>query len=597
MSSPEPQSPNTESIPIAMVQPKKVVLQATKLWWVTLLAVIGAIALIATSLRSTGPIVTVRFADGHGLKPGDVLKFRGIAIGEVVDVVLTPQRDQVAVRVQLEPKAARMARKGSLFWIERPRVSVARVSGLETVVGPKYLGVIPGPDSEPPAHDFTGLESPPTLNRSESTEVTIRFREGYGLQVGAPLRYRGIDVGEVTSVDLTSDLTSVAVRVRLVGEAQHVAREGTQFWVERPRISIAEIRGLDTLVGGRYLSVSPGPADATVQTEFDGLEGVIPTEVPVGSLEIILHAPQRWGIERGVPVAYRGLRVGQVISVGLASDGTSIEARAYIEPRYRSLVRQNSVFWSNSGLDVNFGLTGFQFSAETLASIAQGGIAFATPAEPGPSVNTGQRFPYQKSPRDEWLTWQPRIASTEDLLPNNSPLPQPERAVARWGESSFLIRRHRERAGWILRLDNGLLIGPADLLRPADLSATAIHLEFDGRELPLLADQVQQIGSLAVFRPVDLEKDSATSWPSSRIRIGAAPEDCLVVGDTQNEPVPIAASSLQQRDDNWEIRGTSGLTADQHGAAVVSAKDGQLIGLLLFNRGKASIAPITQAMQ
>src|SRR5262249_22222211 len=146
-----------------------------------------------------------------------------------------------------------------------------------------------------------------------------------------------------------------AVRVRLVGEAHQLAREGTQFWIERPRLSIAEVRGLDTLVAGRYLAVMPGPADAAAQSEFQGGDSVVPADLPAGSVEIVLHAAQRWGIERGVQVTYRGLRVGQIISVGLASDGTSIEARAFIEPRYRSLVRQNSVFWSNSGLDVNMG--------------------------------------------------------------------------------------------------------------------------------------------------------------------------------------------------------------------------------------------------
>ena len=600
MSAPSPTPPSSVPFPTAVVVPTRAARSTTRLWWVTLFAVIGAIVLVSMSLKSHGPTITIRFAEGHGLKTGDVLRFRGIAIGEVTDVVLTPDLGRVAVQVRLEPKAVHVARRGSQFWIERPRVSLSRVSGLETVVGAKFLSVIPGPSDGPAATDFEGTESPPTLNEPESIEIAIRFREGHGLQVGDPLRHRGIAVGEVTSVDLNHELSAVAVRVRLVGEAHHLAREGTQFWVERPRVSVAEVRGLDTLVGGRYLAVSPGPDDAKPRTEFEGLDVAPVVEVPVGALEIVLHAPQRWGVDRGVPVMYRGLRVGQVVSIGLSSDGTSLEARAFVESRYRSLVRQNSVFWSASGVDVSVGFSGFQFTADTLASIAQGGVAFATPAEPGPAANTGQRFLYAKSPQEEWLTWQPRIASIDAALPSDASLPMPQRAVARWEERSFGFRRSRERTGWLLLLSNGHLLGPADLLLPTESALGPIVLEIAGQELSLTADRTQRLGSLATFRPDDSKSqisnfkwDDAVIWKMDNIRSDATdPEDCLAVTDSQSQPVPIAASSLQARNGVWDVRSATGLTAAHHGAAVIAVKDGRLIGQLLFDRGKASIATV-----
>ena len=443
--------------------------------------------------------------------------------------------------------------------------------------------------------EFEGIESPPTLSEPESIEIAIRFGEGHGLQVGDPLRHRGIAVGEVVSVDLNHELSAVAVRVKLVGEAHHLAREGTQFWVERPRLSVAEVRGLDTLVGGRYLSVSPGADDAKPRTEFDGLDVAPIAEVPIGALEIVLHAPQRWGIDRGVPVTYRGLRVGQVLSVGLSSDGTSLEARAFIESRYRSLVRQNSVFWSASGVDVSVGFSGFQFTADTLSSIAQGGVAFATPAEPGSAANTGQRFLYAKSPQEEWLTWQPRIAATDAALPGDAQLPVPQRAVARWEERSFGFRRNRERAGWLLLLSNGQLLGPADVLLPTESALGTIVLEIAGQELVLTADRTQRLGSLATFRPEKFDGDGVTAWKTGNVRSDVSdPEDCLAVTDSQSPPVPIAASSLQGRTGVWDVRSATGLGTAHHGAAIISIKDGRLIGQLLFDRGKASIATIPE---
>ncbi|MCX7422320.1 MAG: MlaD family protein [Planctomycetia bacterium] len=582
------------SFPTAVVVPATGSRLATRLWWLVLLSLIVAAVLVASSMKSRGPVIVIQFTEGHGLKPGDVLRYRGIAVGEVSEVLLKPDLNGVVVKVQLELKAAHVARKGSQFWIERPRVSMARVSGLETVLGAKFVSVLPGPVDGPNIAEFVGSETAPTMSEPEFVEVMIRFHEGHGLQIGDPVRHRGIAVGEVTAVDLNHDLTAVSVRVRLSGESHHLAREGTQFWVERPRLSMVEVRGLDTLVGGRYVAVMPGPSEAPLRQEFDGLEIAPVAELPSGALEVVLYAPQRWGIDAGVPVTYRGLKVGQVLSVGLSSDGTSIEARAFIESRYRLLVRQNSVFWSTSGIDVNVGFKGFQLSADTLATIAQGGVAFATPVELGAAANTGQRFAFVKSPQEEWLTWQPRIASVEARMPNNGLRPALQRGVARWEEKSFGFRRQRERSGWLLLLANGHLLGPADVLIPSENALNAITLELAGEKITLDADQCKRLGSLATYRLEQVLPDDKkwSSWPTKRLRQAAEPEDCLIVADTQNESLPIAGSSLIAKESAWELRLPTGLSPAWHGAAVVASKDGQLVGLLLFENGKAQVALI-----
>lgn len=588
--SPEAAPPAEAAFPKAVVVPSRPERLTTKLWWVVLAAIVLATVLVGSSLRARGLNITIRFAEGHGLKPGDVLKHRGIAIGEVAQVTLKPDLSGVIVTVQLDPKAADVARRGSQFWIERPRVSLSRVSGLETVVGAKYLGVLPGPETEPPLFDFEGIETPPTLSEPEFVEIVIRFSEGHGLQVGDTVRHRGIVVGEVISVDLNHELSAVAVRVRLSGEAHHLAREGTQFWVERPRLSVTEVRGLETLVGGRYIAVSPGPERAKPLEVFEGLDVAPVAELPAGALEIVLHSPQRWGVDRGVPVTYRGLRVGQVLSVGLSSDGTSIEARAYIESRFRSLVRQNSVFWSTSGIDVNLGFTGLQLTADTLATIAQGGLAFATPEPPGPQANTGQRFAFVKTPQDDWLTWRPHISTTGAALPADWPIPQPQRAIARWDERTFGIRRARERSGWLLLLSDGKLLGPADVLSPTDKAVDAVTLEVAGQELVLSSKRVERFEALALFSPDVKLSDAMTPWPLKRRRQASEPEDSLIWIDPQSSPVPLAASSLRPLESVWEITTPTGLNPAWHGAPVMSARDGHVIGVLLYNDGKPQVA-------
>lgn len=117
------------------------------------------------------------------------------------------------------------------------------------------------------------------MNDQQATDVRIRFPAGEGLSIGDPVRYLGIDVGEVTDVQINDDLTSVIVAIRLVGQAERLARSGTQFWVERPRLDVSEVRGLETLVGGRYIAVEPTRSDSPASQDFVGLPKRLPCRV------------------------------------------------------------------------------------------------------------------------------------------------------------------------------------------------------------------------------------------------------------------------------------------------------------------------------
>ena len=240
-------------------------------------------------------------------------------------------------------------------------------------MGAKYVGVLPGPPDGKPKFEFEGMETPPLLHDSESVEITVQFQNGYGLAAGDVVKHRGIVVGEVTSVEPDPKFQSIEVRVRLIGRATGFAHAGSQFWIERPRVSIAEVRGLETLVGGRYLAVLPGPPDTKPQHSFVGLESAPQGELPAGGLEILLQGSIKHGLEPGTPVLYRGQRVGRILSVGLAHDAASVDARAYIQPDYRNLIRDNTQFWSNSGLQLRLGLSGLELNTETLSSLAIGG--------------------------------------------------------------------------------------------------------------------------------------------------------------------------------------------------------------------------------
>ena len=538
------------------------------------------------TLRNTETLdISIRFANGYGLVSGDVVKYRGIIVGEVVAMDLNEPLDSIEVLVRLAPSGQRLARAGTRFWIERPRFQLTGVSGLDTVVGAKYVGVVPGPLTGPAATEFIGEETPPTLRNTETLDIHIRFANGYGLVNGDVVKYRGIVVGEVVAMDLNEPLDGIDVHVRLATSGQRLARAGTRFWIERPRFQLTGVSGLDTLTSGQHIGAIAGPANAPVQYVFDGLEEppAMVERQPDG-LEIVLNSRDRQGIDRGAPVTYRGLRVGHVVSVGLSSDAAQIETRMYVEPSYRQLIRQNSVFWSIGGLDVNFGFRrGLQINSETLATIAAGGIGMGTPDPAGPQAIVGSRFELREEP-DDWQDWTPRIPIGTSLLPDGLMLPQPVRVALVWKQRFLGISKSTHANGWGLLLADNRLIGPVDLLTPPAAAVGGVAaLQFEGTHITATAEQADIVAGLALLQ---LQDPLPGGWPLDRIRHMTKPEDCLIVFGSIDDTRSLPATRLSAKDGQLLIDPTFTLPQDAHGASVVAIRDGKLVAIIAIEAGR-----------
>lgn len=238
--------------------------------------------------------------------------------------------------------------------------------------------------------------------------VTVRMVHGYGLKPGDMVRARGIVVGQVDSVKLTEDLGGAVVVLRLDPSARGLARSGTRFWVVRPALTLAGVSGLDTVAGPRYLAALPGGGEPSHR--FDAIETPPVVETPeAGSLELQLTAERRGSLKPGTPLYFRQVPIGTVLDVGLSPDSSSVLVRAYIEPKYTTLIRDNSRFWNTSGLGFEAGLRGFRVDLESLQSLIEGGVSVATPDQPGEPVNPGHNFTLADRAEDAWLKWRPKI--------------------------------------------------------------------------------------------------------------------------------------------------------------------------------------------
>ena len=82
-------------------------------WTLPLAAVLLAVYFVVDSWNRRGPTILVHVAEGHGIRAGDDLSYRGIAVGEVEAVELGPELEGVLLRVRLDRSAEALARAGS----------------------------------------------------------------------------------------------------------------------------------------------------------------------------------------------------------------------------------------------------------------------------------------------------------------------------------------------------------------------------------------------------------------------------------------------------------------------------------------------------
>ena len=247
--------------------------------------------------------------------------------------------------------------------------------------------------------------------KDRGPEVTITFSDGSGLRVGlTPVKYRGVVIGEVSNIALSEDHRRVLVRARLQRGAASLAREGAVFWIVRPQVGFGSITGLNTVLSGPEIHVLPAKGESPAKGDFAGLDSA-PVGLESAGLKIILRAERPRSIRPNTPVNYRGVEVGMVQKLELGPNSMSADIHVLIFERYAGLVRQGSAFWDTSGINVRGGLLkGIEIDIESLRTIATGGIEFATPSEKAPRVKSGTVFFLHDKPKEEWMSWLPRIA-------------------------------------------------------------------------------------------------------------------------------------------------------------------------------------------
>ncbi len=231
---------------------------------------------------------------------------------------------------------------------------------------------------------------------SAGPTATIAFRTAESLEAGkTQVRFKEVVVGVVERVALNADRSGVLATIRLNEDAADLLRDGTAFWVVRPRLTLNGVSGLGTLLSGAYIGVDPaGPrkdgAHAAARSAFTGLETPPQVAQDRSGKRYGLRANDLGSLEIGSPVYYRRVAVGEVIGYKLDSGGSGVTVEVFVDAPYDAYVNAGTRFWNAGGIDFTVDSRGLKVRSQSLLSVAIGGMAFETfdarerpPAPPG----------------------------------------------------------------------------------------------------------------------------------------------------------------------------------------------------------------------
>lgn len=234
-----------------------------------------------------------------------------------------------------------------------------------------------------------------TTLASRGPLITITFPDGTGLVAGqTKLEHKAVAIGTVESVELSHHFRDVTARIRIDKNDAPLLTSHARFWVVRPRFSLPNPSGLQTLISGAYIALDPGPPGGKPQLHFQGLDRPPGVRSDQPGAVFTLRTPKLGWLEEGAPVFYRDIVVGQLLDFQDEGIHKPILLHVFIKAPYDHYVRSATHFWNVSGLSVQVGPSGVHIAVESLQALLTGGIEFAnfTNATVAPAVKPGTVF-------------------------------------------------------------------------------------------------------------------------------------------------------------------------------------------------------------
>lgn len=299
-------------------------------WIVPIVALLLGIWLAVQAHLEKGTQIEITLSKGSDIVAGQTLiKLKDVEVGRVQKVVLSPDLKSVTITANISRDVSQHLSAHTRFWVVTPKISASGVSNLGTLISGVYLLMDPGEKGKFTT-EFVGLDEQPIMESDEpGTSYVVESKTLGSLDVGSPIYFRQIRVGEVTGYKLAENDEHVDINIFIRAPHDRMIQSRTRFWnVSGFGVSMnadglkAKMASIASLVNGgiefdnaaNFVSDKRAAAGERFYLHPDQ-ESVLEGRFNIKYFYLMKFSGSVRGLTVGAPVEFRGIKVGEVIDV------------------------------------------------------------------------------------------------------------------------------------------------------------------------------------------------------------------------------------------------------------------------------------------
>ncbi|HIP81755.1 MAG TPA: MCE family protein [Leucothrix mucor] len=344
-----------QEYPTAQISPKS---RLSLIWIIPITAALIGGWLVFKYYSERGTFITITFDQASGIEAKKTpIRYKNVEIGKVRKLRLSSDLTKAKVTAEIYPEMAEHLSANTRFWVVKPRLTFQGISGLDTLLSGVYIGMDPGEllnDEDKPddlQNEYSGLATPPTITTGEKgTALTLNTNNLGSLDVGSPLYYHKINVGEVTGYRLNKENDSVDISIYVHSPYHEKIKTNSRFWnVSGLELELtaggvtARLESLTSLLIGGIAFDTPDDEfghelnDSNIKfTLYDSFKLADDDTQHINKLFYVMYFEDTLhGLSKDSVIEYGGVKIGKVENILLESSDESTRIKTLVKASFR----------------------------------------------------------------------------------------------------------------------------------------------------------------------------------------------------------------------------------------------------------------------
>ena len=340
----------------------------------------------------------IKTNDRQSLQVGSQVFYKQQAVGNV-QAIETVSAEQHLIYIHIKPEYKHYVARSSHFYNNSGISIKANFQGVD-IQAQSLQSILTGGISFINIDNESSVESVVNGDQfslfanqqlaEQRTSFVLSININEQISENTRILYRGEEIGAIHKIEHQGNQSKL--HLGLLPKFEMILREGTQFWLAKPNLSLSGAADTDALLGGAYITFNLDEEidkeNSTVKTEFVLLTSPPAKPASASGLQLSLITNSASVATAGSSVSYRGVVVGQVDNVALDKADDKVRVNITIDDEHKSLIKADTRFYNASGVMISGGLGDFVVKTESIDAILRGGVSFYNPVGIEPSKVT-----------------------------------------------------------------------------------------------------------------------------------------------------------------------------------------------------------------